>query len=411
MVSKLNNIINRAYREFVPKKANELKVTKIAGKIRSYLDSSLKRLGISAEIKFGGSYAKNTWINKESDIDIFVIFNSEAETKLLKRLVPKSFMEAHGSRLYFRGKISGITIEVVPLVKFTDRSKVENSIDLSILHERYIREKLGDDLRKDVIILKRFCKANDCYGSETYKHGFSGYALELLVINYGGLVPLLKAVDYWYQDMVIDIGGHYKSEAQARSAIGKQEAPMVLIDPTNPKRNICGSLNQDNFVKFIFACKRFLVFPSFSMFQNHDMEKEIKNLSKARRSKLFVYETKILEPRDTFLSKYNKALDRLLRELSANDVEIYSCNVDYGTSKAKLFLEIKNIPSTAARPVSGPKVWLESKKLGDFLKVHNEVYLRGDSLYYDKKYGIKNFNIAIKTSIVKYMSEKAVLKI
>ena len=411
MTSQLNNVIQKAYKVFVPRGADIAIFSKTAEDTKRLLEEKAKKAGIDVEIRFGGSYSKNTWVKGESDIDIFAIFGSEKDTKLLKNMMIPGFIEARGSREYFKGRINGITVEVVPLVRFDSVKNVKNSIDLSVLHEKYVREKLNENLRKDIIILKRFCKSNGCYGSETYKHGFSGYALELLVIEYGGILPLLKAVDYWQDGMVIDIEGHYKNADNALESMPKQEAPMLLIDPTNPKRNICGSLNSENLSKFVFACKRFVISPSFSMFQEHDIGKEIRRLSKFRGSKLFTYDTKIIEPRDTFLSKYNKALDRLINELKSNDIEIYNYDVDYREDVARLFLEIKSVPSTSTRQVPGPKVWIKSKNMKEFLKAHDRVYLKGDCLYYDKKYGTKNFNIAIKTSIIKYMSYKAVLKI
>lgn len=410
MVAKANNVINGAYKSFVPSAAELKRLDKIAARMIGYVRKSSWEHKINATASFGGSYAKGTSIRNKSDIDIFVSFDSEKETKLLGKLVPKNFSEQRGTRIYYRGKVNGVYVEIVPVVRFIKAEKVKNSIDLSVLHAGYVRNRLNDRLRNDIIVLKQFCKASGCYGSETFRHGFSGYSLELLVGHYGGILQLFKAVNKWKPLLLIDPGRHYKDKAAVLKVIRADSSPIVLVDPTNPKRNVCGSLNEENMAKFVFAVKKFLVSPSTDAFKERDLERIIQKRSIKRGTSLFEYSTHIHGPKDKFLSMYNKSLHKLLDELRKNGVEIYESTPVYHDKEVRLFLEISNTPVTRTHMVTGPQVWLDFESFSKYLKQHSDSYPFGETASYDKPYAIKNFKRFIEAKLKEYIASKAILK-
>ncbi len=410
MPDKINNVIEWAYKSFVPKKRDVLKIKSAAEGIKNFILFRSKALDTKITAEFGGSYAKNTWIRNNSDVDIFVSFDSEKKTKLLEKLVPASFKQERGTRTYFRGESGGITVEIIPVVRFNDITKVENSIDLSILHAAYINSRMKEKLRKDTVILKEFCKVNGCYGSETYIHGFSGYSLELLIIKYGGLKELFQAVSSWMPGVYIDIENSYSDISKAMEVMGARESPLILVDPTNPKRNVCGSLNTDNFARFVFAVKRFITSPQKDFLIEKDPIKNIIAASKLRGTKLFRYSTEIKGPRDRFLSKYNKGLSRLIATLKENGISIYDYKPVYSETKVELFLEMENTPITNTRRVYGPNIWLNLENFQKFLKQHPNTYLSGELASYDKPYKITNFDSFIAAKLKEYIGQNAILK-
>ena len=316
--------------------------------------------------------------------------------KILSSLVPKNFIAAFGTRRYFKGLFNGIKVEIVPVLRFSDVKSVENSIDLSILHASYINSSLSSSQKKDVIILKAFCKANKCYGSETYMHGFSGYSLEVMIKEFGSFTALMEAVNSWKPPVVIG------------NASNKNSSPIFLSDPTNIKRNICASVNEENLSKFVFSIKRFYLSPSFDFFIKHSVKERVLKEVKERGTKLFSFSTKIIEPRDVFLSKYMKSLDKLIKELKAEDIDIYSFDVDFNEKNANLFLQVKNVPKTKTKTAYGPEVFSNVEIVKNFLNAHKNVFIVGKFICYDKKYNIQNFNKFILLKIKEYMSPKAI---
>ena len=138
----------------------------------------------------GGSLAKGTLIKKNvQDVDIFVVFSKGKEVGKLESYLKKSKFKAkklHGSRDYFQVKEENVVFEIIPVLKL-DKKSVENVTDFSLSHVSYVSKKLkkSKKLAEDIKLAKSFCFANDCYGAESYIGGFSGYALEVLIIYFG----------------------------------------------------------------------------------------------------------------------------------------------------------------------------------------------------------------------------------
>ena len=395
-MDKFKKVFDRAYSIFVSSQREKARLDKIAEELMGLLNKNASNKKVNVEFRFSGSYAKGTWIKNESDIDIFAIFNSEGEMKNLSSLVPKNFIPAFGTRKYFKGLFNGIKVEIVPVLRFSDINLVENSIDLSTLHSNYINSSLSNSQKKDVIILKAFCKANNCYGSETYMHGFSGYSLEVLIKEFGSFTALMEAVNSWKPPILIG------------KASNKNVYPIFLSDPTNIKRNICASVNEENLSKFVLAMKRFYLSPSFDFFIKKSIKTNVLKEVKERGTKLFIFNTKIIEPRDVFLSKYVKNLDKLIKELKAEDIEIYSFDVDFNEKSAILFLQVKNVPKAKTKIVYGPDVFSAADIIKNFINVHKKVFIVGKFICYDKKYNVENFNKFILLKIKEYMSPKSI---
>ena len=395
-MDKFKKVFDRAYSIFVSSQREKSRLDKIAEELMGLLNKNASNKKVNVEFRFSGSYAKGTWIKNESDIDIFAIFNSEGEMKNLSSLVPKNFIPAFGTRKYFKGLFNGIKVEIVPVLRFSDINLVENSIDLSTLHSNYINSSLSNSQKKDVIILKAFCKANNCYGSETYMHGFSGYSLEVLIKEFGSFAALMEAVNSWKPPILIG------------KTSNKNIYPIFLSDPTNIKRNICASVNEENLSKFVLAMKRFYLSPSFDFFIKKSIKTNVLKEVKERGTKLFIFNTKIIEPRDVFLSKYVKNLDKLIKELKAEDIEIYSFDVDFNEKSAILFLQVKNVPKAKTKIVYGPDVFSAADIIKNFINVHKKVFIVGKFICYDKKYNVENFNKFILLKIKEYMSPKSI---
>jgi tRNA nucleotidyltransferase (CCA-adding enzyme) len=212
------------------------------------------------EIKLiaGGSYAKDTWLKGNYDIDIFAKFNykkfkNKDISKLLGKILKKKFKKiskVHGSRDYYQIKINKFLFEIVPVLDIKKNDKALNVTDLSPKHVNYVVKNIGK-LKDDVRLAKQFCIANKLYGAESYIRGFSGYVLEVLVIYYKGFNRLLKKTVKWKAGDVIDVKKFYKSKKDVLKNLNKsKKSPLILIDPVQKDRNIAAALSLEKFNKF-----------------------------------------------------------------------------------------------------------------------------------------------------------------
>ncbi|MEM4245545.1 MAG: hypothetical protein QXR60_05075 [Candidatus Nanoarchaeia archaeon] len=138
-------------------------------------------------------------------------------------------------------------------------SEAFNITDISPLHTEWVRKhsKLADDIR----LAKAFCRAQSCYGAESYIRGFSGYVLEILVINYGSFEKFIRAAANWKSREYIDFAKHGVELNRA-----KMQSPLILIDPVQPDRNAAAALSREQYDKLIAAARKFFMHPSEDFF-------------------------------------------------------------------------------------------------------------------------------------------------
>ncbi len=267
----------------------ELKLLKkISQNFIESLKNSIKKTKINAEVFVGGSFARGTLERSEGiDIDIFVRFDWKYEDlsyeleKIVKDISKQKrlkYKKVHGSRDYFKIIEEKIIFELIPVVKIKKPSEERNVTDLSYFHVNYIRKHLNEKMRHEVILLKKFCKAAKVYGAESYIGGFSGYALECLIVYYKTfektLKELIKVKDK--ERLVIDPAKHYKKKNDIFFGMNENKiaGPIILIDPTWKERNVLSALSLETLKDFQEKTNNFLKNPNERYFILEEFNEE-----------------------------------------------------------------------------------------------------------------------------------------
>ncbi len=293
---KINKILKEQLLKIKPTKQEIAEISKETAEIIKELNKNIKSKKIKADVFIGGSLAKETLIKKqEYDIDIFVRFDDkykeEELSKLLEKIIKirkfKNIKKIHGSRDYFqiKGKKEMI-FEIIPTIKISKPEKARNVTDLSYFHVKYVKSKINKiknkRLSEEIMLAKCFCFAQNCYGAESYIHGFSGYALELLVIHYKGFLNFIKKIESAKKEkqIIIDSGKFYKNEKQIKWELNesKLQSPIVFVDPTFKERNALAALSKETFFKFQNTCEKFLKNPSRNFFEPRKINENKFNL-------------------------------------------------------------------------------------------------------------------------------------
>jgi len=245
---------------------------------------------VKADVFIGGSLAKGTLVRKKVyDIDVFVRFDKKYKDKEISGLLGDVLCSedscVHGSRDYYKiqedfegGKLE---VEVIPVRKISKPSEAVNVTDLSFFHVRYLLGEIEKNSRlvDEIRLAKTFSHAQNVYGAESYIHGFSGYALELLISHYGSFLKFVKEVVKLgdrSEKIVIDDDGFYGGHESVLREMNSSKitGPIVLVDPTFKERNACSSLSYETFFKFKEKCKKFLDNPSMKFFEVNEIGKE-----------------------------------------------------------------------------------------------------------------------------------------
>ncbi len=279
MTKKVDLVLKKVLENIELEKEKLLKIDFELEKFLRRVEKRISKLKIDAEFFVGGSYAKNSLIRRDKyDVDIFLRFDKKYVEKDFGKLSKKILRGirgrtvVHGSRDYFKIKInSWLDFEIVPVRKVKNPRESKNITDLSYSHVKYINSKVKKkEIIRGIKLAKAFCYANRTYGAESYVHGFSGYALELLIYNFGSFEKFLRAmVKVKKEKLVIDVGKLYKNKKAVLIDMNasKLDSPVILVDPTFKSRNALAALSSETFEKFCIFAREFLNNPSYEFFK------------------------------------------------------------------------------------------------------------------------------------------------
>ncbi len=241
----------------------------------------LNKMLVDASAILGGSGAKGTWLKGRHEADIFVLFpyekykeKSDKLSDILEQwLKGFRFERLHGSRDYFRVREGEFVFEIIPILKIKNARDARNITDVSPLHAGWVKKNSNERLRNDIRLAKAFCKAQGCYGAESYIRGFSGYVLEILVIHYGGFEKLLKAALKWEEKQIVDAGSWYKKKENVWMAVNQAKlySPLIVIDPVDADRNAAAALDKEKWMLFKEKAKAFLKKPEVKYFEKEEI--------------------------------------------------------------------------------------------------------------------------------------------
>jgi len=414
MKSKIHSVLKQALEDVKPNE-EELRIIKsLTQGFLKILEASKKKLKIDAEIFVGGSAAKGTIIKKDHyDIDIFLRFHKKYPdenlsdlTERILKVIPKK-QKIHGSRDYFRVK-TGKTIffEIIPVKRIKNQKEAENVTDLSYFHVNYVKRKLKGKLLDEVRLAKAFCHANGCYGAESYIKGFSGYALELLIYNYGSFLKFIRAMEVIGQKakplatsskrgqntatakvkkgqgkIVIDIEKNYKNKNTILMDLNsaKLQSPIIVIDPTHKQRNVLAALSDETFEKFQKACMDFLKNPSIKAFENKgvNFEEIEKNAKKKKYEFILLEAITDRQEGDIAGSKLLKFYNHLAEEINKY-FDVKKQEFEYnGEKTARFAFAVKKKKEILLR---GPKAD-DKENLKRFKAKHKKIFIKNNRIY------------------------------
>lgn len=273
-----------------------------------------------------GSSARNTHLRNDRDLDLFILYppslpRSELERQGLsigKKLLRGHFWEkAFSEHPYIRGNYKNFNVDIVPCYAVPSASQIISAVDRTPFHNSFLSSRLSDFQKDDVRLFKQFLKTIKAYGAEARYSSFPGYALELLILNYGSFENTIKAIAKWRINEFIDVAKYYSSPPDFFNH------HLVIVDPVDKNRNVAAALSFNQFQRIISAANAFLAKPSDSFF--FKAKKKNWSISKIRvmLSKKELIAVKLHYPKnflqDIVWSQLKSLTKKLCVQLSLND--------------------------------------------------------------------------------------------
>jgi tRNA nucleotidyltransferase (CCA-adding enzyme) len=270
MSDEVDAVIERMRDRVTPddEKRSELQAT--ATRLRERAEDAIADLPVEARVVQVGSTARGTWTAGDRDVDVFVSFPSDLDRERLEKyglevghtVLPDGH-EEYAEHPYVKGAVEGLEVDLVPCYDVEDATEIQSAVDRTPFHTRYLDAYLDDALAGDVRVCKQFMKGIGVYGSDLRTEGFSGYLTELLVLEHDGFRALVEAAADWSPPIRFDPEDHGRVTF---------DDPLVVIDPTDPERNVAAVLSARQLSRFQHYARELLADPRDALFERSDPE-------------------------------------------------------------------------------------------------------------------------------------------
>jgi tRNA nucleotidyltransferase (CCA-adding enzyme) len=359
--NKINTVIQHAAKSSEPSKPKQVKLEKISKEIQreiaTFKDSRISR------VLMGGSFAKGTWLENDTDIDFFVMIEPTVERKEFEELGKSIGYHAlrkykpylrYSEHPYVEGKVDGTRVNIVPCYK-VEKNKWKSAADRSPFHTDFMQDKLNENLKSQVRVLKKFLKAVGIYGSQIAVSGFSGYVTEVLILKYGSFEDVLKIFSVLKPNQIISL------DPPDENVIQKFTSPIIIIDPIDSNRNLGAAISADSVAKFVLASRQFLKNPSTEFMKKYGKSKP--KIIKQIESNLLIIEFKIHKRSpDILWGQLKRKLTSISKMLSNSRFEIIKkyCYTDEEKRAVFIFMfQFASLPKITVN--RGPEVYLRTE--------------------------------------------------
>ena len=271
-------VLKQALKLVEPTKKEIEVVDNIAKRSFDLVKKAASKFDGIVDVRFGGSYAKQTWLKGDVDIDVFVKVKpdvSEREFEKIGKKLGFQALRSYGPYLrysqhpYVEAVVDDIKVNVVPCYD-VEKGKWKSAADRSPYHTEFIKNTFDDGKRGEARLLKKFMKTVGVYGAEIAKNGFSGYVCEVLILKYGSFMNVLKAAAEFRENQVISI------EKENRDIVSTFNSALIILDPVDQKRNLGTAISHESVGRFILVSRRFVRKPERRYFASDAVQRRVK---------------------------------------------------------------------------------------------------------------------------------------
>ncbi|VVB59772.1 CCA-adding enzyme [uncultured archaeon] len=387
-MGNMQQVLDAALENIKPSQEEITESNEMFRKIQAFI-----RDEFSLESDLMGSMAKNTFLAGDKDLDIFVFFPPETKREILEKkglrigkavfqkFRSKDYVISYAEHPYTKGVIKGFRVEIVPAYKVQRAELLQSAVDRTPFHKAFVIERLKNP--DDVRLLKKFLKANGCYGSDLKTEGFSGYLCELLLIKYSTFEETLKASQLWHYQEVLDVNNHFSKHEYSRLRKKFENQPLIFLDPTDKNRNVAAVLSHEKLAKFIFVARRFLQKPRDSYFARPNEEINTKQLvahQKEKGTALILLTFKKPDVIDDILYPQLRRFSGGITKLMKSEGFVILDSWEFADTECGIAVELLSERLPKYLDVRGPSVFNPPEHQDRFVSKYKKIWLEGTYL-------------------------------
>lgn len=254
-------MIDEVLARIVPTDEERRRVEGIVQRLQDAVEAALDGC---ATATIQGSIAKDTWLSGSTDVDLFILFPTDADeltladtTRRIGEQVLDGARRRYAQHPYTVGEFEGLTVDLVPAYAVATASQKMSAVDRTPFHTAWVHKHLDDEMRNEVRLAKRWLKGIGAYGAETAIAGFSGYLVEVLIALLGS-----------FENLVI----WFAADATPRRLSGPDDhvqddvSPLIVVDPVDPARNCAAAVSADTIAHCKEAARTYQASPDLRFF-------------------------------------------------------------------------------------------------------------------------------------------------
>ena len=408
-----DEVLRRALRIVKPSGRDAKRLHSIVEKALKIAKMESSKIDGIVDVTLEGSAAKNTWIKGREEADIFIHFDPNISREELKEKIIRLGVEViqklggeprlmYADHPYVEGSLNGVTVDVVACYR-TEPLKWISATDRTPYHTRYVIENLKPGQEDEVRLLKGFMVGCGVYGAEIKVKGFSGYLTELLVINYGSFLNVLREAAEWRSPIVLDPGKHYESRDEVLELF--KGNPIIVVDPVDKGRNAAAAVSETRLCEFILAAKLFLEKPSLRFFSRKEKKVRISDVKRLAKDRHFLYvyfKLKEERPPDVIWGELKRSEEGASKALERLGFTVYrSGSWTDEQAVCLLVFELNQVNLSRYMIHRGPPVHIENAEnfVSRWLKKGIGPWVEGNRLYVLRKRDEVNAAKLLKSEI------------
>ncbi|MET1102326.1 MAG: CCA tRNA nucleotidyltransferase [Pyrodictiaceae archaeon] len=391
-----NNIEREVLARIRPSSQEREYANNILNSVIKLLEKALvEEHGLPIDISVEGSFAKDTWLSKDLDIDVFLLVRDKKLCNKdfmieLKDLAKRAFLgrydvvEKYAEHPYITVKVNDIWLDIVPGCRIGDNERPLTPVDRTPLHRRYVLSRIdsmGAFIKDEIRIFKSFLKGIGVYGAEIGVKGFSGYVAELLVLKYRCFEYLVKEVANWRPPVVVVLEPDHERFVEKLKR-RYQGSSLIIPDPVDPERNAAAAVSLRSLATLILASNLYLSRPSINFFHiareeplaSRDLIDRVHELSK----RVIVVEA--LSEGDEAEEVLYGVGERVARivagQLSSGGFTVVDYRVFVAGRRLVALIEVLEDKPPRLRLLRGPPAWVK-EHVKRFLEAHSSSTVEG----------------------------------
>ncbi len=292
MPNSIQTVLDQVAKKVVPSVAERERMSQLAERLKGQVQNILDKAGYGDNVSIQGSFARDTWLSGEADLDIFASFpptmdRQEWTEKVLpeiRRGIRAKTIDRYAEHPYLEFHIDNVRVNVVPCYS-VERGQWKSATDRTPYHTEYMRAHLTQGMRLEARLLKRFMKGIRSYGAEIRVGGFSGMLVETLILHYRSFLETLVQASKWKPVIFLDLEKPIGNQDSRAREFG---SPLVVIDPVDPNRNLAAAVRDDKLWGYVAASRELQKSPGIWYF----FPPKSKPRTKAQFSKLLEHQNR-----------------------------------------------------------------------------------------------------------------------